>query len=124
MADGMDRGLAIRLGIPPQSEQCLRCGTLRGTQQCGFFYGRFNAANWRCSTLGALQQLAQLQEQTSVHQGVVNAVVTHPRWIDGYALLTWKDGEPQRVMSALWFDTDGKTSLLTVAEAERLLEAV
>lgn len=124
MADGMDRGFALRLGIPPHNERCDRCQDWAGDHACGFFYGRFDPANWRCATLAGLQQLAFLQENVSVNHGVVAAVITHPLVLDGYALLTWPAGEPKGVSSALWFDTQGKASNLTILNAERLLNAV
>lgn len=124
MADGMDRGFALRLGIPQHTERCLRCDGWSGAHHCGFFYGRFDPANWRCATLVALQQIAYLQETVQVRQGVAAAVLAHPHVLDGYALLTWPEGEPQRVMSALWFDTQGRATPLTVDNAERLLDAV
>lgn len=124
MADGMDRAVALRLGIPPHNERCLRCEKRSGAHNCGFFYGRFDPANWRCATLIAMQQLAYLQETFHVHQGVCHALLSHPGVVDGYALLTWPEGDPQRVMSALWFDTQGKATPLNVVNAERLLEAV
>lgn len=124
MADGMDRGLALRLGIPPHNERCLRCERFSGEHTCGFFYGRFDPANWRCATLIAMQQIAYLQETVSTRHGVTCAVLAHPNVLDGYALLAWQIGQPQRVSSALWFDTLGRASALTVTNAERLLQPI
>lgn len=121
MADGMDRLFALKLGIPPFYERCTRCQSWAGDHQCGFFYGRFDGVNWRCATLVGLQQLAAEAETLSSEHGVVSAVVADPRILEGYALLTWHEESPQRVSSALWFDTEGKASGLTVEQAERLL---
>lgn len=124
MADGMDRGFALRLGIPPHNERCARCEGWSGDHSCGFFYGRFDPSNWRCATLVALQQFAYLENAVSVRQGITAAVIAHPTILDGYAMLTWADGEPQRVSSAIWFNTEGKATNLTIVNAERLLDAV
>lgn len=123
MADGMDRAFTLRMGIPQGGDRCTRCQYWSGDHECAFWFGRFTTTNWRCATLVALQQQAYMTDAVRVQHGVVSAVVADPNVSGGYALLTWQEGSPQRVSSALWFDTQGKATALTVDNAERLLDA-
>lgn len=120
MADGMDRAHQLRQGIPDQAYRCERCAGFDETRQCGFFYGRFDPANWRCGTLLAMQEAAYAEGSVATHHGVVTAILANPLMADGYVMLTWQDGQPKRVSSALWFDTLGKAAVLSVGYAERM----
>lgn len=121
MADGMDKSFELRLGIPP-NEPCARCAGLPGYRACGFFYGRFTPDNWGCVTLNQLQQVALLEGHVTAVPGKVLGVVANPTVTHGYAVLIWDPETPQRVSSAVWFDTAGKPTPLVQRDAEDLLD--
>ena len=121
MADGMDRAHQLRTGVADTSHRCSLCAQSEEARQCGFFYGRFDPVNWRCATLLQLQAAAVADGAVHTHRGVVTAVMANPQVTDGYVMLTWQDGQPKRVSSALWFDTLGKAAVLSVGYAERVL---
>ena len=121
MADGMDRAHQLRTGVVDNAYRCARCTKSQDSRQCGFFYGRFDPVNWRCATLLELQATALAEGAVHTHHGVVTAIMANPLVTNGYVMLTWQDGQPKRVSSALWFDTVGKAAVLSVGYAERML---
>jgi hypothetical protein len=113
-----------------KSWMCLRCSdaaNLRG-RRCAFTpSGRFRKNNWNCETMIALREAAFFRHRDDFVNGSIGVVEmpddTGPRDdVKGFLVLTWykdRGGSPGAIIVA----DEGKQHALTLARAQRILEA-
>lgn len=100
MADGMEKGHALRTGRSMVQECPLCFGLPAGQHHCAFLAGKFDPANWNC------QSFAVLESSASRFAGDELEVFTNES--TNGTVLVWfrRVGNPQRVRKALAFGPD------------------